>query len=374
MILFVGAMALSLSLLTPAKMASASTDNFYIKNNLVSDTPGVAPVLDPALVNPWGLSHSPTGSWRLSDNNSGSVSIYSGKGMAAGSSLSIPSPMGVVNAGTPTGNTFNAVASLKPQSFAIKKGTAQGPSIFMFATEDGTIAGWNKTVDANNAVIAVDRSTATDTHGDTGAVYKGLAFGSDDQQQYIYATNFRFGTVEMFDKNFKLVKSFTDPQLTSTCSVASQCFAPFGIQNIHGDLYVTFALQNAAKHDDQAGLGNGFVDIFSPSGKLEKRLITRGHLNSPWGVALAPHHFGSLSNHLLIGNFGDGTINAYDIHDGNFDAKLHDQQGTALQVDGLWGLAFGNNGQAGKANELFFTAGIGGEAHGVFGKIVSNKE
>jgi uncharacterized protein (TIGR03118 family) len=355
-------------------VVSASTHDFYTKTNLASDTIGIAPTHDPKLVNPWGLSHSPTGPWWISDNNAGSSSIYTGTGTSVAPAVSIPSPTGGANAGTPTGNVFNKIAVTKPQAFVIKKSTAKGPSLFMFATEDGTIAGWNKDVDSSSAILAVNRSAATDAQGDVGAVYKGLAFGSHNGKQYIYATNFRFGTIEMFDENFNLVKSFTDPQLTSTCPVAGQCFAPFGIQDIHGELYVTFALQKPDKHDDQAGAGNGFVDVFSTDGKLQKELITQGNLNSPWGLALAPHDFGSFSNHLLVGNFGDGTISAYDLHSGKFDDKLESQSGGSIQVNGLWGLSFGNNGQAGKRNELFFTAGIGDETHGIFGKITHSEE
>jgi uncharacterized protein (TIGR03118 family) len=177
----------------------------------------------------------------------------------------------------------------------------------------------------------------------------------------------------MFDQHFQLVRSFTDPQLTSTCVSAGQCYAPFGIQNIHGQLYVTFALQNAAKHDDQAGAGKGFVDVFSTNGTLERRLIAHGNLNSPWGLAMAPHDFGRFSHDLLVGNFGDGTINAYNPFSGRLDGTMKDQHGMPITIDGLWALAFGNGSQAGQRDELFFTAGTGGEAHGLFGKIVENE-
>jgi len=370
--LTIGAVSLSLALLSFVSRASAFAGSAYTKINLVSDVPGVAKVLDLSLVNPWGLSHSPKGSWWISDNNSGSASRYTGAGVSAAPAISIPSPSGQANAGTPTGNVFNEVAKTKPYAFDVKKGANSGPSTFMLATEDGTIAGWNKKVDSTSAILAVDRSQATDAQGDTGAVYKGLAFGASDHQQYIYATNFRFGTIEMFDKSFNLVKSFTDPQITSMCPLAGQCYAPFGIQNIHGELYVTFALQQAGKHDDHAGAGNGFVDVFRDDGTLVRRLVAHGNLNSPWGLALAPEGFGAFSNHLLVGNFGDGTVHAYDIKTGGSDGVLTDKKGNPVQVDGLWGLAFGNNRQAGKKNELFFTAGIQDESHGVFGEIVKD--
>ena len=175
----------------------------------------------------------------------------------------------------------------------------------------------------------------------------------------------------MFDANFHLVKSFTDSQLANTCPLPNQCYAPFGIQNIGGNIYVTFALQNAEKHDDVSGPAHGFVDVFDTSGNLIQRLILHGRLNSPWGLALAPADFGRFSNNLLVGNFGDGRINAYDLNTGEFFGQLRDQTNTPITIDDLWGLGFGNDMNAGKHNELFFTAGINDEADGLFGKITS---
>lgn len=361
---WLGAIMAVAALLLPAASASAMSV-FYTKTNLVSDVPGLATTTDSELVNPWGLSRSAAGPWWISDGGSGKSSVYNGQGTSLLPGVSIPSPSG--GAGAPTGTVFNADST----AFVVKKGATSGASSFLFATEDGTLLGWNKNVDSASAIIALDRSQVTNTNGVKGASYKGLAYGVNNSQPYVYATNFRFGTVEMFDKNFKLAKSFTDSQLTGTCPIAGQCYAPFGIQNIGGDLYVTFALQDAEKHDDQAGKGHGFVDIFSPNGTLLRRLISGGELNSPWALALAPHNFGLYSDDLLVGNFGDGTINAYSIHTGIIQGKLLSQQGKPVQVDGLWGLAFGNNGLAGKSNELFFTAGIDDEAHGVFGKITA---
>ncbi|HSX02662.1 MAG TPA: TIGR03118 family protein [Candidatus Saccharimonadia bacterium] len=372
-LIVVEATALVLSFVLPAGVAQAFGGGSYIETKLASDVPGAAAALDPSLVNPWGLSHSPTGPWWISDNDAGSSSIYTGKGDVVAPAISIPAPDGTAHGGTPTGNVFNPVAATMPQAFAVKQGAVSGPSSFIFATEDGTIAGWNRSVNSASAVVAVNRSAATDTRGDVGAVYKGLAFGSSYGQNYIYATNFRFGTVEMFDQNFHLVKSFTDSRLAADCPLAGQCYAPFGIQTIRGQLYVTFALQGPDKHDDQAGAGHGFVDVFNADGTLQRRLIAGGQLNSPWGVALAPDSFGRFSDHLLVGNFGDGTINAYDVSSGNFDSKLKDQYGRAIQADGLWALAFGNDGAAGRQNELFFTAGLSDEAHGLFGKITAKR-
>ena len=370
--LFLGALLAVTTLLLPASSVGAMGDHEAFKQvNLVSDTPGMATRTDPDLVNPWGLARSSTSPWWISDNGTGRSSIYDGNGQAVRPAVTIPSPSG--GTGVPTGAVFNKVSTIEPHSFVIKEGAKMGPSSFMFATEDGAIAGWNGSVDANKAIVAVDRSTATDGHGDTGAVYKGLTFGFSDFRPYIYAADFRFGTVEMFDQNFQLVRSFTDPQLTGTCVAAGQCYAPFGIQNIHGKLYVTFVLQDAAKHDDQAGAGRGFVDVFNTNGTLERRLIAHGNLNSPWGLAMAPQDFGRFGHDLLVGNFGDGTINAYNPFSGAFDGTIKNQSGMPITIDGLWGMAFGNGGQAGQRNELFFTAGIDGEAHGLFGKIVENE-
>ncbi|HWZ18604.1 MAG TPA: TIGR03118 family protein, partial [Ktedonobacteraceae bacterium] len=262
------------------------------------------------------------------------------------------------------------VNSTNPDDFVVKEGKASGPSIFMFATEDGTISGWNPGVDLTNTILGVDRSTVSQG-GFVGAVYKGLAFGQSGGNDFIYATNFRFGQVEMFNSNFQLKGSFTDSQLANTCPLPNQCFAPFGIQNIGGNLYVSFALQDAAHHDDAHGPSRGFVDVFDTNGNLIKRLISRGALNSPWGLALAPANFGQFSNDLLVGNFGNGRINAFDPNTGALLGQLRNQKGLIISINGLWGLAFGNGKTAGPTNSLFFTAGINDEANGLFGKIES---
>ncbi len=361
--------AMLLLLLVPvAAYAHANTaPGLYQQTNLVSDLPG-AKVQDSNLVNPWGLSHSSTSPWWISDNGTGVSTLYDGNGtpvnpLSPGASplvVTIPPPAGGTSS-APTGNVFNGTSG-----FVVTEGGVSGPSRFIFATEDGTISGWNPTVDQTHAILAVDRSTVS--HGGfVGAVYKGLAIAGNS----IYATNFRFGTVEMFNSSFNLVKSFTDSKLANTCPLPNQCYAPFGIQNIGGNIYVTFAVQDAEHHDDVAGPAHGFVDVFDTSGNLLQRLILHGRLNSPWGLALAPADFGRFSNDLLVGNFGDGRINAYDLNTGEFLGQLRDQTNTPITIDDLWGLSFGNDGNAGKHNELFFTAGINDEADGLFGKITS---
>ncbi len=364
-------LATLLLLLVPvAAYAQANTAHgFYQQTNLVSDLPNIAKFQDPNLLNPWGLSHGPTTPWWVSDNGAGVSTLYDGNGtpvnpLPPGTPplvVTIPPPAGspAGTTATPTGNVFNGTSG-----FVVTEGSASGPSRFIFATEDGTISGWNPSVDKTHAILEVDRSTVG-----AGAVYKGLAIASLASGTFIYATNFRFGTVEMFDSSFNLVGSFTDPKLANTCPLPNQCYAPFGIQNIGGKLFVTFALQNAEKHDDVSGPAHGFVDVFDTSGNLIQRLILHGRLNSPWGLALAPADFGRFGNALLVGNFGDGRINAYDLNTGEFLGQLRDQANTPITIDDLWALGFGNDANAGLHNELFFTAGINDEADGLFGKI-----
>jgi len=201
-------------------------------------------------------------------------------------------------------------------------------------------------VDATHAILVVDRSGVTREEF-TGAVYKGLALATTNSGDFRFATNFRFGAVEKFDAQFNLVASFTDPSLASDCPIPGppvQCFDPFGIQTINDELYVTFALQDAAHHDDVKGLGNGFVNVFDTNGNLIRRFASQGTLNSPWGLALAPANFGPLSNDVLIGSFGHGRINAFDSVTGVFVDQLRDEGGNAITINGLWGLAFGNGG------------------------------
>lgn len=366
------AIALLLLALPGATFAHASSGSssqgFYQRINLVSDIAGVARFTDPNLVNPWGLSHSPTSPWWVSDNGTGVSTLYNSFGKAVPLVVTIPPPAGSP-AGTtsaPTGQLFNPVSGTNSDDFVVSENGKSGPSFFIFATEDGTVSGWNPNVDPTNAILSVDRSKVG-----AGAVYKGLTFGQSSGNDFIYATNFRFGTVEQFDANFHLVRSFTDKRLANNCPLPNQCYAPFGIQNIGGNLYVTFALQDPTHHDDVGGAGHGFVDVFDTNGNLIRRLISGGKLNSPWGLALAPANFGRFSNDFLVGNFGDGGINVYNPNTGASIGTLRDNKSHPILINGLWGLAFGNGAAAGAKNELFFTAGIADEAHGLFGKIVS---
>ena len=326
----------------------------YKRVNLVSDVPGVALRADAHVVNAWGMAFSDTSPVWIANNGTGTSTLYLGDGTpfpspAAPLVVQIPG----VSANTPaapTGIVFNGTPG-----FVVTANGKSGAALFIFVTEDGTISGWNPTVDLHNAIQV--KSSAS-------AVYKGLAIAMNGNSPFIYATNFHDGVVEMYDATFSLKQTFTDPNVPAG-------FAPFGIQNINGDLYVTFALQNDEKHDDVAGAGNGFIDVFGPDGTWKSRFASQGVLNSPWGLALAPGSFGFFGGKLLVGNFGDGRINAFDFPGGASVGGLKDTLGLPLTINGLWALKFGTGGQSGSKNHLLFTAGIGDEGHGLFGLIKS---
>jgi uncharacterized protein (TIGR03118 family) len=335
----------------------AFSGSIYSQTDLVSDIPGVALLTDPNLVNPWGMSDSATSPWWVSDNGTGLSTLYSGTGAKIALTVTVPppggSPPGTTSA--PTGQVFNATSDFK---------VAGAASNFIFTTEDGTISARTT---GTTVTLEVDKSGS-------GAVYKGLALGNNGTANFLYAANFNSGQIDVFDTNYtqtNLAGSFTDPNLPAG-------YAPFDVANIGGFLYVTYALQDAAKHDDVAGPGNGYLDEFDMNGNFVKRLISQGPLNSPWGLALAPGNFGDFSNDLLVGNFGDGTINAFNATTGVFQGDLTDASGNPIVNEGLWGLAFGNGSGSGPTNTLYFTAGIPGpdkvEDHGLFGDIVATPE
>jgi uncharacterized protein (TIGR03118 family) len=326
-----------------------------VETDLVSDVPGRAAHTDPNLVNPWGIAHSPTSPFWVSDNHTGVSTLYDGSGAPVPLVVTIPPPAGSP-AGTvssPTGQVFNGTSD-----FVITAGTKSAPALFIFDSEDGTLSGWNTNVDATNAVVTVDRSSA-------GAVYKGLAIGSSGSANFLYAANFSQNTIDVFDKNFApatLPGTFSDPSIPAG-------FAPFGIQNLGGKLYVTYAKQDEGKHDDMPGAGNGFVNVFDTSGNLVRRFASQGVLNSPWGLAIAPASFGTFAGTVLIGNFGGGRINAFDATSGNLRGPLSSASGTPITIPGLWGLIVGNNGLGGDSDTLYFSAGPDGETHGLFGLV-----
>jgi uncharacterized protein (TIGR03118 family) len=344
----------------PAAAGDSLARGAFLQTNLVSDLSTMgAPLIDPNLKNPWGMASTPTGPIRVSDNNAGvstQYSISNGAAQSVAPVIEIPRP-GNRPGGAPTGTVFNG-----SNGFVVSRFGQSGPSRFIFATEDGTIVAWSPTVSATRGVIVADNSKVVDSAGDVGAVYKGLAIDSESGGTRLYATNFRFATVDVFDTTFTQVQSFSDPAIPAG-------FAPFGIQNVGGQLFVTYAKQNAQKHDDIAGPGNGFVDVFALNGKLIQRFASRGTLNSPWGLAVAPSSFGRFHNNLLVGDFGDGHINGFDLATGNFTGQLGNGHGGAIQISGLWGLRVGNGGEGGDQNVVFFAAGINDEADGLFGSL-----
>ena len=332
------------ALLSVSALRAEPRTDVYIEHKLSSNGPGEN--RNPLLVNAWGISEAPAGPFWISDNETGKSSILDGNGQAQPLVVTIAPPRNGMPPSAPTGNVFNGTTN-----FQIQPGQ---PAIFIFATEDGTISGWNPSVDATHTVLAVDNSAS-------GAVYKGLATNGTN----LYATNFFAGTVDIFDANFAPViipGAFQDSMIPAG-------FAPFNIANISGKLWVTYAMQDADKEDDVAGPGNGFIDVFDYSGNLLQRFAHHGVLNSPWGLALAPSGFGAFSGDLLVGNFGDGRINAFDPTTGASLGGLLEPSGRPLTIDGLWGLIFGNGGAGTETNVLYFTAGPNDEQDGLFGKI-----
>lgn len=356
-----GAAAVGLLIgLGQSPLVAAAGDQFQFRQtNLVSNIAGMARFTDKNLKNPWGLSASATSPIWVSDNNAGVSTLYRGDGTAVPLVVAIPPPPGSPpgSMGAPTGTVFNGTAD-----FVISKGGTSGPSRFLFATEDGTIAAWKGDADITNAVIVADRSES--------AVYKGLAIASTASGNFLYAANFHDGTIDVFNKDFHQVSwagAFADPTIP-------EGFAPFNIQELAGKLYVTYALQKPGRHDDQAGPGNGFVNVYTTSGQWLRRLVSHGALNSPWGLAIAPATWGQFANDLLVGNFGDGRISAYSLKTGRFHGQLRDEEEQPIAIEGLWGLKFGNGGAGGDPNALFFAAGIHEEVDGLFGTLTTSQE
>src|SRR2546422_379012 len=344
----------------------------YKQTNLVSNIAGRAPVQDSNLKNPWGLTRSSGSPWWVGNNNSGTSTLYTGTGaiipINGTGTVTVPPPNGspAGTQSTPTGVVFNG----SPTDFLVAPGKS---AHFIFATEDGTISGWNS---GQNAVLVVDNS---DNGSANGAVYKGMTSGEIDGHRFLYVTNFRKARVEVYDTNFmpkRLGDDAFDPDGDEGHGHDDRGgeriprgFAPFNIQNIGGTLFVTYAKQNAARHDDVAGDGLGFVEIFTTSGKHIGHLQHGAWLNSPWGVVWTTRDFGEFSNAILVGNFGSGRIAAFNGFTYKFLGFVKNPDDSILTIDGLWSLTFGNDANAGLANTLFFTAGINGEQDGLFGTI-----
>jgi len=326
-----------------------------VQTNLVSDLViNTTQPQDPNLVNPWGLVHGPSTPWWIADNGTGLTTLYNGQGRSVSQlpSVVLPSPSGPTVGSTPTGAIFNGTTDFMLQG---------KPSVFMFATEDGTIVVWSPS-DGRQGQIAKPAA---------GGVYKGLAIGQQGGLNRLYVANFHGGVVEVYDTNFQPVSmppgAFTDPNIPPG-------FAPFNVMNINGMLFVSFAMQQQPDlHDEQDGPGLGYVDAFDGSGALQMRLQQGSWLNAPWGMAQAPADFGPWRFRLLIGQFGSGQIATFDARSGAFLGLLPGATGAPVSINGLWGLSFGNGGAAGPSNTLFFAAGLHDEADGLFGTLTPSR-
>lgn len=327
--------AVGVLLASVAAVAHGAPTTFQILP-LVSDQAGVAPNTDPDLVNAWGLSQAPGGPLWVSDNGTNLSTLYDRvTGQKQALTVAIPN-------GAPTGQVY------APSGFDVTEGGVTGHSVFIFDTETGFIEGWAPSVDGTNAIVAVDNSAK-------GSVYKGLAISTDA----LFAADFVNNQVQVFDSTFKQIKTFTDASLPKN-------YAPFNVAFLNGDIYVAFAKREKHGFDELHGKGLGYVDVFTTKGKLKSRLIANGKLNAPWALAIAPSSFGTFAGALLVGNFGDGKVNAYDSHTGAFMGTLSDSNGKSLVIDGLWALDPGPN------NDVTFSAGPDDEAHGLIGLIHPN--
>ncbi|MFI5381160.1 MAG: TIGR03118 family protein [Tepidisphaerales bacterium] len=343
----------TVELLEQRQFLSAAPD-LFTQTNLVANVGSVAgATTDPNLVHPWGIAINPAnGAIWVSDNGSGLSTAYTDHGANTGPIVAIPPPTGASVGSAPTGIVFNNTSS-----FVVHNQTTSGASAYVFATEIGTISGWAPSVDLNNAILAVDNHTS-------GAVYKGLAMAQRGSASFLYAADFHNGRIDVFDSSFHpvtIAHAFHDPSLPAG-------FAPFNVANIGGSLYVTYAKQDAVKHDDIPGAGLGYVDVYNSDGKLVKRFASKGSLDAPWAVVRAPAGFGPFGGDILVGNFGDGRINVFSTN-GLFVATLKKTGGQPIAIGGLWGLQFGNGTTAGKKTTLFFAAGPNGALKGLLGKL-----
>ena len=342
----------------------------YQQTNLVSDQPGMATTTDPDLVNSWGLSRSSGSPWWVANNGTGTSTLYNGVGVKQALVVTIPPAPGNTGTGLPTGTVYNGTTD-----FQLTPGNA---ARFIFVTEDGTLSGWNPAVNPTQAVIKIFEPKA---------VFKGVAIANNGGSNFLYLANFAGGRIEVFDTAFNRVRlrgdgshdggfhdgdhdgdshdgAFDDDRLPRR-------YAPFNIQNIGGNLYVAYARQSSDSAVELHGPGLGFVDVFSPSGRLLRRLEHGPWLNAPWGMALAPGDFGAFSHHLLVGQFGSGEIAAYDIATGDFAGEMRNTADAVLTIDGLWDISFGSGGNSGPLNSLYFAAGPEEEAHGLLGTLTA---
>jgi uncharacterized protein (TIGR03118 family) len=353
----VGAVAaLSAFTTAPVTLAGrADSDDGVHQVNLVSDLPGVAALTDPNLVNAWGLAFGPSTPIWVSNNGTSTSTLYAGATAPGVPVAAVPLVVRIPGGGAPTGVVFNPTAR-----FDLTAQGKPGPALFIFAGETGDITAWNQSADPTTAVLVAHTP---------GAVYKGLTMVRIDDKPYLLAANFHDNRIDVFDSHFRKVSM---PKAFRSLTIP-RGYAPFDVATLHGRVYVTYAKQDATRHDDVAGSGHGFVNVFSESGKLVRSLVRRGVLDSPWGLAIAPEGFGDFAGKLLVGNFGNGRIHVVNPHTGRVIAVLRDDDGHPVVIDGLWGLLPGN-GTAGGRSDVWFSAGPDDESHGLLGILRSHDE
>jgi uncharacterized protein (TIGR03118 family) len=350
----VGASVAMAALAAGPGFAATAPDQFKV-TNLVSDVQGLAPTLDPNLINPWGTSELPDSDLWVSDQGSGVSTLYQG----TPTKLTSPNLVVSIAGGRPTGQVFNPGFRTSPGNFVVRDGSQSGAALFIFANLSGQISAWNPGLGVANP------STETSTVAFKVASVRGGSFtGLAINGATLYAADFAHGTVDMFNSSFRPVFRFG----AFTDFAIPRAFRPFNVQNLGGHIYVTYARSDPRTGRPASAPGAGFVDVFSPQGRLQKRLIRGGQLESPWGLAIAPPQFGAFSNDLLVGNFGNGFINAYDPQTGQFAGALRTPDGALVHEDGLRSLILGTVEAAGE-QVLLFTAGIDNEHHGLLGSI-----
>jgi uncharacterized protein (TIGR03118 family) len=371
--LLLAAAAGSLVAQTTTAPTAAAPANSYLVHNLVSDLANTADHQDPNLVNPWGKGFGATPIW-VGNNGTGTATLYDGTGAVIPLKVTIPQAGNAGTAGPVTGVLYNPFTS-NANAFDVQEGK---PALFIFCSEDGVISGWNQTVSGTKGSVLFDNSNS-------GAAYTGCAVGGTTAAPYIFAANFNAGTVDVIDGHLNLNPApYNQSNLPQPYSASSSFsnpaipagFAPFNVQNLNGTLFVTYALQDARKHTNVGGAGNGYVAMFNLNGSLIANLVSQGPLNSPWGMALAPSNFGPFAGALLVGNFTDGRINAFSATTGAMLGTLDDNNGNPIAIPGLWSLDFGGGADSEDPGTLYITAGIGGgpnndpvESHGLLASI-----
>ena len=349
---FTGAMLSMAAAAAPAMAASVT------QSNLTSDGAVAATFTDKNLVNGWGMAYSPTGNWWLSDNGTGLTTVYDGTGKLSPAAkplvVTIPPPAGQTGHSSPTGQVYNPNKSIN-----ITSGGKTGAATFIFVTEDGTISGWNTTVNATTAITTVDNSA-----GGTGAVYKGVALSNSGGTPSLLVANFRSGMIEVYNSSWVKTNSFRDTALPAN-------YSPFNVAVLNGQIFVAYAVAATGGFDDVPGAGHGALELIDITGKVLGRL-KGGVLNSPWGMAIAPSSWGTYAGSLLVANFGDGRISGINLTNGHLIGQLPDSSAKPISIDGLWGIMPGNGSGAGATTDMYFTAGPNGEANGLFGKLTFN--